>query len=65
MASNDVNLLTFIKQLDGEEKWRKLSTEDGERSRRKTGRKLMMCTHRTEETILRGVRQTGDFKQSV
>ena len=28
MVTNVVNILTFIKQLDREEKWRKLSAED-------------------------------------
>ena len=40
MAANVVNLLTFIKQLDGEEKWLKLSTEGGGRSRMRAHSKL-------------------------
>ena len=42
MAANVVNLLTFIKQLDGEEKWRKLSAEDGGRSRTRDHNMLTM-----------------------
>ena len=42
MAANDVNLLTFIKQLDGEEKWRKLSAEDGGRSQMRDRNLLTM-----------------------
>jgi hypothetical protein len=42
MAANVVNLLTFIKQLNGEEKWRKLSTEDGGRSQMRDRNMLTM-----------------------
>ena len=42
MVANVVNLLTFIKQLDREEKWRKLSAEDGERSRTRAHNMLTM-----------------------
>ena len=42
MVANVVNLLTFIKQLDREEKWRKLSLEDGGRNRTRTGITLTM-----------------------